>query len=556
MILESSDLPSAEPVRASVCVVGTGAAGIAVALELEKAGVSVLLLEAGGEQKEDSVHDAYKGKILNANHPPAEDYRERRLGGTTTLWSGRCVPFDPIDFEERPWMEMSGWPISGDDLLPFYPHANELVEAGEFDYCADTAFDHPLKPMIAGFESKVFTTNTMERFSCPTNFGWRYRARLAASTLIRLVLHAAVTKIELGQDGTVVSGLDVRTPSGERLAVDADEYVLAMGGLEAPRLMLASNDVHSKGIANESGVLGRYYMAHLAGTAGRFRPRGGTKSVYNNYDISDDGVYTRRRIAMRPEVQRERGIGNCVARLHHTRINDPSHGSGVLSTFRLGRAAVPQKFVSRIEDEKMSVTDVLHHSMNVIREIPSVVGFARNMVFHRILADRKFPSVVVKPRGGYSLDFHSEQSPNWNSQVRLGTERDALGMPRLEVDWRYSDMDLKTVGTFLELFGTEVHRSGVGIFAFDSAQVELEMVRYGAYPGHQLGTTRMSADPRHGVVDSECRVHGVANLHIAGAAVFATSSQANPTLTMLALALRLAERLRVKTTAPALEMSL
>jgi choline dehydrogenase-like flavoprotein len=547
MILDAQNLApqntaGAETLRAQVCIAGAGAAGIAMALELAKSGVDVLLLEAGGTEHEERSHDFYRGRVLNTDlHQPLEDHRERRLGGSTTVWGGRMVPYDPIDFETRTWMADSVWPVTYDEVAQWFPLANRYAEAGDFDYSSAHVFGQDQQPMIAGFHGTAFSTDTMERFSCPTDFGSRYRERLAASQKIRVLLNAAVTDIVLDESGTRVTQLEVRRPGGDRFTVAADSIVLAAGGLETTRLLLAARSVHREGIGNAHGNLGRFYMAHIAGTVGSFQPTG---AVDNAYQVAEDGTYCRRRLALRPEAQRESRIGGFICRLHHTRIADPSHGSGVLSMLRLGRSAVPVRFRTRLVDDESSASDMLHHAVNVVRDVPGIARFAKQMIFDRRLAARKFPSVVIKPRSNrYSLDFHAEQEPNYNSRVWLGTDVDAFGMPRLEVDWRYSQKDVETIGTSLTLFAKDAADSNSGVFSYDPKQVEDEMTRYGAYAGHHLGSTRMGSDPHRSVVDAECRVHGVANLYVAGGSVFATSSQANPTLTMLALALRLAHTL-------------
>jgi choline dehydrogenase-like flavoprotein len=171
------------------------------------------------------------------------------------------------------------------------------------------------------------------------------------------------------------------------------------------------------------------------------------------------------------------------------------------------------------------------------------------MLRDRFLAERKFPSIIVKSRlGHYSLDFHAEQQPSPASRVTLTEERDELGLPRLLVDWRYTAYDITTVREAVRLFAKDIARSGIGTFDYDPATIELEMARYGAYGGHHLGTARMGSNPRTSVVDADCRVHGLQNLYVAGSAVFPTSSQANPTLTVVALAVRLAAHLRSSVT--------
>jgi len=172
------------------------------------------------------------------------------------------------------------------------------------------------------------------------------------------------------------------------------------------------------------------------------------------------------------------------------------------------------------------------------------LAFLWHWLTRRTLARRKFPSVVIPSRNNlFSLDFHSEQAPNPDSRVTLTETRDALGVPRLRIDWRYTDWDIETVRAALGVIRDELARTGCGRLEYDEATVATEALRYGAYGGHHLGTARMAATPETGVVDADLRVFGVANLSIASGAVFPTSSQANPTLTIVALAVRLARRL-------------
>ena len=554
MILDAYDLPPGEDLVADLCLVGAGAVGIAMALELAASGLSVILLESGGFERDADTQALYRGSVADSRrHPPPDRYRERRLGGSTTTWGGRSMPLDPIDFETRPAIPHSGWPIGPEDLAPFYPRANQLCEAGAFAYTVETAFDSPRRPMIPGFASPHFTTNTLERFSCPTNFGRRYRHRLEKAANLRLVLHANVVGIDLTADGDRVRSLDVRTLRDGAFRVLAERYVLATGGLETARLLLASRSRQPAGLGNGYDLVGRYYMCHLAGTIGQLRIDGPAFSAWNGYDVADDGTYCRRRIALRPDVQRQLGLGNVIARLHHPRITDPRHRNGALSLLYLARAFIPYEYGKRLHGgEAVGLTDQARHLGNVVRDLPATLGFMLHLLRDRRLAERKFPSIVIRSRANlFSLDFHAEQQPDPNSRVTLGRETDALGLPRLMVDWRYGQGDVDTVTRTLALFAVDIAASGIGRFDYDPTQVEAEMIRYGAYGGHHIGLARMSDSPRQGVVDRHGKIHDLNNLYLAGCAVFPTSSQANPTLTAVALGLRLAQHLRDRSGAPA-----
>ena len=555
MIIDSYELPDGEVLQADVCIVGAGAAGITMALEFLRSGIDVLLLESGGYGEEAATQALYEGSVADARlHSPPDRYRQRRFGGTTTIWGGRCMPFDAIDFEPREYVPHSGWPITLRDLAPYYVRANRICEAGEFAYSVEEAFHRPVRALIDGYESDQFSTNTLERFSCPTDFGARYAHRLRSAPNVRTVLHANVTHLHADAAGRSVERAGVTNLRGARFTVRARQFVLAAGGLEIPRLLLASGVDGGPGLGNAHDVVGRYYMCHLAGTMGAIRIDKPASAVWHSYEISDEGIYCRRRFALRQAAQRSQGIANFVARLHHPRITDPAHGSPVLSLLMLARGFIPYEYRIRLTGAgRTDLRTWAAHARNVALGSLDAGKFAWHMLRDRKLAERKFPSIIIRSKANmFSLDFHAEQQPNPQSRISLTAARDVLGMPRLNVDWRYTPGDVDTVRRSIALLAEDFRRQRIGSFDYDPADVEAEMTRYGAYGGHHIGTTRMGTDPRTSVVNADCRVHDLDNLFIAGSATFPTSSQANPTLTIVALALRLSAHLkRLMSRAPA-----
>lgn len=553
MILDAAAIAAGTVLEADLCIAGAGAAGIAMALALADSGLAVLLLEAGGEREDTATQDAYAGTVADERmHSPPHRYRQRRFGGSTTIWGGRCMPLDAIDFERRGWIADSGWPIGPQDLAPWYPEANRLCEAGDFAYTVAEAFGPaPRRALVEGFESEAFRSDTLERFSLPTDFARRWRRPLERAPQLRVLLGASATRLELDESGRRLAHLEVRAAGGRTLKVRAHRYVLAAGGLEIPRLLLASPGASGRGVGNAHDVVGRYYMCHLAGTLGSIDIAPG-HAAWHGYDMADDGVYCRRRFALTAAAQQRLQAGNFVARLHHPRITDPGHRTGILSLLYLAKSVIPYEYGKRLHGgERAGLGAWLAHLRNVATDVPGVARFLAHWLRHRTLAERKFPSVIVHPRQPrYSLDFHAEQVPLRESRVTLGDGRDAHGMPRLHVDWRYAPQDVATVQRAVAQLAADFAASGAGRFDYDPGEVEAEMTRYGAYGGHHIGTARMGADPRTSVVDADCRLHEVENLYLAGSAVFPTSSQANPTLTIVALALRLAHHLRDRPAAP------
>ncbi len=544
MRINADEVPRGTVLRADVCVVGGGPAGIALALSLSGRGLSVLLLEAGRRPQDPLAQALYEGELANPMHSPPHRYRMRGLGGSSTRWGGRCMPFDPIDFEARDWVGAPGWPIGYDALRPHYVAANALAEAGRFAYDAREAFPTS-PPLVTGFTSDIVRTTSLERFSCPTDFGRRYARRLQLAPDVQVLEGAVCTAIRLQADGLAVDWLDIGTLAGNRLRARAQAVVLAAGGLETPRLMLCSNDVLPQGVGNRHDVVGRYYMCHIAGNVGTLEIHGTPADVRHGYEVDTDGVYCRRRLSIDAGHQRREGLLNAVARLHFPRITDPSHRSGVLSGLFLARRFISYEYGRRLQDPlASSLGTQARHLRNLVCDGADTAAFLGHWIARRTLAPRKFPSVILPNRSNrFSLEVHGEQVPHPASRVTLGDTVDALGLRRLRVDWRYQPQDIDSLARTLACIAAEFARTGTGRLRLQRETLEEDLLRYGAYGGHHIGTARMGRDPRTSVVDPQCRVHGVRNLFVAGSAVFPTASQANPTLTLVALSLRLAEHL-------------
>jgi hypothetical protein len=320
-----------------------------------------------------------------------------------------------------------------------------------------------------------------------------------------------------------------------------------MGGIETPRLLLTSDDVHTGGIGNTNDLVGRYYMCHIAGTIGSLQVNGPGDTVWHGYDVAADGTYCRRRISLRPEVQASLGLGNAVFRLHHPRIADPRHRTGPLSAIFLAQRFISYEYSKRlVSDVPPGPTTWLRHGLNAVTDPFSTARFLGHWLRDRTMAERKFPSVIIRPRTNlFSLDFHAEQAPNPDSRIGLAAAVDRFGNRQVRIDWRYNRQDVETVSRSFDLLRDDLAEQSIGTLtlARDESDIEMVMRRDGAYGGHHIGTTRMGASELTGVVDRDCKIFGVNNLYVAGSAAFPTSSQANPTLTIVAMALRLAGHL-------------
>jgi len=510
-----------------VCIVGAGAAGIALARELAGGRLSVALLESGGFEWDSETQALYQGE--SAGHPyfPLTACRLRYFGGTTNHWAGYCRPLDAQDFEPRAWVPGSGWPISRVELDPYYRRAQSILQLGPYRY--DAAFWQALAPdPPLALEPEVLFSRVFQ-LSPPTRLGSAYRDEIVAAPGVNLILHANLTGFELTPGGDRVLSARAATLSGNELRVEAQIFVLATGGIENARLLLASRSpAHPDGLGNRHDLVGRYFMEHPHLVAGFFVPSGaGSGTSFYAPQPSERGRFSGVITARDEVLERERINRFSITLLPAKRKPDAyleaENSQGVVSLRHLVRRARQQ----RLPD------DLAGHVWRVIRDLDDVAVAAYGRA-----------AEIGSEDWMYQLFFRTEQTPNPASRVTLSGEKDALGVPRVRLDWQILEQDLRTIRRGHELFGLEVGRAGLGRLFFPDEDAEPTWIEDLFGGNHHMGTTRMHPDPRQGVVAADCRLHGVANLYVAGSSVFPTTGFANPTLTIVALTLRLADRIR------------
>jgi GMC oxidoreductase len=548
--------------RCDVCIVGAGAAGITTALELAIPDINTLLLEAGGlRQTKGSQATLREGSdpVLpmptlggtKGTHPPLDTVRQRRLGGTTGSWGGRCIPLDPIDFEQREYLADSGWPVTRSDLDPYYRRAQSYCEVKAFEYSRDLALPGGPNFLLHGDMHSALTDDKLLRYSRPTDFGKRYRGRLDRSRHTRVLYHANVLRVELDPGGTEVSRAVVATAPGREFLVEARIFILAGGGLETTRLVLASRRHSQKPMGDGDASIGHYYMTHLDGFVGSLRFSGPDPRPAYSFELSHDGVYCRRLICLNDQTLRNEGLLNFSAVLYMPDPEDATHGDGLLSAYALAKRTLYRARLGfksrRFGMDRVAPFTVWPHARNIARDPGHLVGFGVTWAKDRWFADRKLPAFLIRPKSGeYRFLFSAEQSPSHSNMVGLSADQDGFGVPRLTVRWRVSSDDHASVVRALALVGSEIRRLGIGTTSAPSSPDELADAIGGGFLGgtHAMGTLRMSSSPRVGVVDQQCRLHGIRNLFVASSAVFPTGGFAAPTLTIVALAIRIADTVR------------
>ncbi len=520
MHIDARELPEGSLIEGDVCIVGAGAAGIAIALEWLQGPAKVILLEGGGFNLEADLQDLYRGDITGKPYYPMQAARLHYFGGTTGHWAGFCAPMDPIDFQRRGWVPHSGWPVTRKDLDPYYQRAHPIVELGPYQYDADYwEGQDPEVIRLPYDDGKVWTK--MWQFSPPTRFGSRYRDGIVNAHNVHLYTYANVCDLEANEAVTEITGVQIRTPTGKQHRVQARYYILACGSIQNARLLLASNRQTATGLGNDHDQVGRYFMEHVEMPVAELvleRPR-----PLKMYLLDYGQTRSRGELALTRATQRQRRLLNGTVSLTPGGVGDKPRG-----TFQEFPAEVLLQYSDQPEPPTTS------------EPMPTTKAAAKPVVAAP-------PSTAVSPYQVFKLACRHEQSPNPDSRVSLSAERDAMGVRRAALHWQLAPLDKRSIRRSCEILARETGRSGIGrLRLLDWLTVEDDTVWPEFLSGgwHHMGTTRMHTHPRQGVVDADSRVHGISNLYLAGASVFPTGGAANPTLTLIALSLRLSDHLQ------------
>jgi len=525
MLIDARQLPTDAVLETDICIVGAGAAGLAIALELDGAGIEAMLVESGGFREDAITQSLYEGTSDDAGYSLSA-HRTRCFGGTTNQWSGLCAPMDESDFQERPWLQHSGWPFDRRQLLPYYQRAQtrcglpslELYDPGRF---SDGARTGPLEMGVGG------VTTAMLHVASKLRFGRAFRRAMLRSKNVTLVLHSNVTELVTNEAGRSVTYANGVCLSGRSFTVRARRYVLATGGIENARLLLASNRTDSHGLGNQHDLVGRYFMERLYPACGVLHP------AIPHQRLS---FYT-------DQMRLGRGRGFGILRLSEA-VRAEHRLLGLNLHLHRMHPAETAPSVEACKDLRATLSSRRwpESPITMMGDIATgMVPLARVLAWRSLLRasiDTRRPPLVYLVAG-------TEPEPHPENRVLLSSERDALGQPRVHLRHRLSESYWDSITRTMRIVEQELRRAGVGQVLQGREEDRCRSYRT-KYGSHHMGATRMHDDPRKGVVDRDCRVHGVSNLYVAGSSVFPTAGSANPTLTIIALAIRLADQLRAQ----------
>jgi len=499
--LDARALPSDTVLEPDIAIIGGGPAGISLALALANTKLNILLLESGGQNFDQSNQKLYAGSQSGLPYIALDAGRLRFLGGSTNHWGGWCRPLDDIDFEARDWVAHSGWPFPKSALAPYYPRAQALVEAGPWLYDkADSSMtaQGPLLPLgPGGVYTSWFQFSKTRDSDLPTYFGHRYEGELKRAPKVTPLLNANVTGIRLAANAQRVDHLDIATLGSQggtdkTFTVKPRITVLASGGMENARLLLASNDVMKTGVGNQNDLVGRFFadnpiprdVATLVSFAGPLAPYYGANIALAN------GPVVKATFAPTSAFRRAKQVAGSLTTVEQpVELDDIAKAAVITTAIALGVDASNAK--------------------------------------------------------AYSLGCGMELAPDPERRLTLSDEKDALGLPRLKLAMRMADSDFHLYHTTLREMGRQLLASKAGMIRIHRHEEWSKGMDWG---NHHLGTTRMHEDAKQGVVNADAQVHGVSNLYIAGSSLFPTYGASNPTLNLIALTLRLADHLKQVTT--------
>ena len=526
--IDAKKLDQVNEVETDVCIFGSGVAGITIASELVGQSKNVCLVESGKFVPDEAVQSLYD--IENTGYPLRENFmhRARYYGGTSNIWPGRCMVLDEVDLTKRSWVANSGWPIDYAELCRYYQKASELLRLPSFEKFDPAYWKHQMSDNEKSIsQNQSLDFNVALWAKKPLRFGKTFFLKLKRSPNVTVYLNLNLNEIHLTENGAAIEKITTRCLNGKSITIKSQEYILACGGLENARLLLASNKQHPNGVGNVYDTVGRYFMDHPRTVFGRVSLN--TESEMTQLigkRISDGKMQMGIRFS--EKQQKQEGLLNNYLSLEtaYSPFTQKAYSSFVVSMKRILRKGYAGKRFDFINSKLDHIPDLIY-----LLAPSEIIPHFVYRLYSPFKKKRVKDLIVVN---------YCEQEPDPESRVVLSQKKDSLGMNTLELKWKIGRKERHSIERLQELLDAHLREAGLGRFEEKiSAADDYQFID----ASHHMGTTRMSDDPKKGVVDKHCRVHGINNLFIAGSSVFPTAGYANPTLTIVALAIRLADYL-------------
>jgi choline dehydrogenase-like flavoprotein len=551
VLTDGRGIPADSVLLTDLCIIGAGPAGQSIVRELTGTGIQILLLERGEVRDQAALDLATVLEFESPNFLFLQHELHNQFGGMSGIWNtrlpdgvtpaARYLPLDPIDFEARSWVPNSGWPITFDEMAPYYDRARILCGVKPFDFhgpfpeAGRTPLSTPLGELVT----------RLDQLGPATTFTHLQLPEITKSDQVQLVTNAIAVELasaDGSEDGMATTS--VRTLGGAGFTIRSRFVVVAGGSPENARLLLNSTGQHSTGLGNHFDNVGRYFMDHprILLSHGSYSPKGSTKAMDLYEPHTVDGQVLSGKLKLSEAVLRREEMLNGNAQFM------PYHRS--VSQLEAARSA---RVVLSAIRQRGELTGVSKHLAKAIRHAPSIAWHSLNR--QRNLSEaagEDFETGRGKAPRAFKLIYQPEQAPNRENRVTLSEQRDAFGYRIAHLYSSWSEIDLFSIRRARQIFASELQASGLA----DLVEAEDGIFPRGAdeasprSAAHLLGTTRMHDDPRYGVVDRTCKIHGTSSVYVAGASVFPTGGYANPTLTVVALAVRLAGELKRTMRAP------
>lgn len=541
MIIDARSLPQDEAIETHVCIIGAGPSGITLAREFANQNFQVCLLDSGGFEFEPEAQSLSDGNVIGDPYPPVSTTRHRQFGGTSHTWEGqngykeygfRCLPLDEIDFEQRDWIPYSGWPFTKSHLEPFYERAHKVCQIGPYAYNVEAWEDKRAMPLP--FKSDRITTS-MSQYGGRYPFTEEYREELKQTSNITILLHATVIELVADETNQTITRIRISVSPQKQISLASKIFIVATGGMENARLLLASNQQQPSGLGNQNDLVGRFFMDRPILSCTLLPHSHKLLEQTALYDIyRTKGIPVMARVHLTEDLMRREHLLNNGAQLFPRPL--PHQREATLAL---------RSLISSIRDRK-PIQDRLKLLSAALRGSDYIIAAGFWAAIRQLptlrRGDWSYLPFEKQRFSQFEIFYQIEQAPDPSNRVKLSSERDRFGQNKVELHWRLNPIDIQNAIRVQEIWAEEFDRAGLGELQFARKREDWKFEKPAMH--HHMGATRMHNDPKQGVVDANCKVHDISNLFIAGCSVFPTSGYANPTLTIIALSLRLADHIK------------